>query len=54
MDRIDELFNDIKEIERAILGDEKYDELVDRYAMKQDAKRDLKREKGDVYNWNER
>jgi hypothetical protein len=51
---IEDIFADIKEIERAILGDEKYDELVNRYSMKADFKRDEKRESLDVYNWNER
>jgi hypothetical protein len=47
---IEEIFADIKELERAILGEEKYDELVDRYTMKREAKR----EEREVYNWEER
>jgi hypothetical protein len=49
----EEIFADIKEIERAILGDEQYDELVNSYAMTRDKRRDEKGE-NDVFNWDER
>lgn len=50
MDNISDIFADIRDIEKLLLGEEEYYELVDRYTMKFDAKKDEKKE-GETYNW---
>ena len=52
-ERIKGLFDDIMDIERAILGDDDYYELVDRYTMMREQKTDKQKET-EVYNWEER